>query len=391
MAFAGETPFLSDTMIEQANDILQLDDAATASIHQAARIVRDHPALQRLALHCRDRFKADDGRDFRTLRAELAGELEAGKQTLARIMGDQSGMFAALVILLMLPETIQRYRSRGIPLQILRDTMGDLSLWMYMHLAKYGVFGLDQFDWLLHHVSGRLFRLGRLQFAMATFRLPYRVHRQQQQGKIVVLSEAGIVYRQDGRVDGTNGRFEREQGWTSEWVCSADEEIGCLISRAGLALHEKVRLDRSEWRLLLGRGDSVLDIHIPEGGGLSPALCQQSLAAARDFYKAYFPEQSFQAFVCTSWLMDSQLQDILPESSNIVGFQKMFHLLPVKSDECETYERVFGSRTIDLRNAPRDTRLRRSILSYVEGGGHLHAASGFLLKHDLTDGEEGLS
>jgi hypothetical protein len=84
--------------------------------------------------------------------------------------------------------------------------------------------------------------------------------------------------------------------------------------------------------------------------------------------------------------MDPQFQAFLPASSNIVNFQKEFYLFPVRSNEDETYRRVFGTKTIDPATASRNTGLRRAILDYVAAGNQLQAAAGFLLKDDLEFG-----
>ncbi len=70
-------------------------------------------------------------------------------------------------------------------------------------------------------------------------------------------------------------------------------------------------------------GQSGLNTHIPRDGPLDPDSCDESFTRAREFFPSRFPEQ-IAAFSCHSWLMDDQLVSVLPESSNIIRFQRRF-------------------------------------------------------------------
>lgn len=48
--------------------------------------------------------------------------------------------------------------------KIFRDTFYDLTIWCRHCFSKYGVYGIDQYEWFYRHIEGKLFRLGRLQF-----------------------------------------------------------------------------------------------------------------------------------------------------------------------------------------------------------------------------------
>lgn len=64
-------------------------------------------------------------------------------------------------------ETLEkRYISWGIDLKILEDTLSDVKIWTNTWYELTGELGLKETEWLSNHYSGRLFRLGRLQFGM---------------------------------------------------------------------------------------------------------------------------------------------------------------------------------------------------------------------------------
>lgn len=74
------------------------------------------------------------------------------------------------------------------------------------------------------------------------------------------------------------------------------------------------------------KGDSVLEIHIPEEGPLTPGEVDASLAMAVEFFTEYFPEFSYEFMTCHSWLLDPGLKDLLKPESNILQFQSRFEL-----------------------------------------------------------------
>ena len=64
-------------------------------------------------------------------------------------------------------ETERRFLSRGIPEDILLDTLSDLVIWTNIWSEIKGELYLGELGWLAIHLSANLFKLGRLQFAFA--------------------------------------------------------------------------------------------------------------------------------------------------------------------------------------------------------------------------------
>lgn len=62
----------------------------------------------------------------------------------------------------------KKYAEKGIPEQILLDTAQDIVVWTKTWSDVKGELYLGETGWLKLHMSGRLFRLGRLQFCMET-------------------------------------------------------------------------------------------------------------------------------------------------------------------------------------------------------------------------------
>lgn len=59
------------------------------------------------------------------------------------------------------------YEQIQIPIETLYETLSDLLIWAKVHYEVNGKIGLSEPGWVQRHLSGKLFKLGRLQFAMA--------------------------------------------------------------------------------------------------------------------------------------------------------------------------------------------------------------------------------
>ena len=128
--------------------------------------------------------------------------------------------------------------------------------------------------------------------------------------------------------------------------------------------------------------DPAVGVHIPASNdAFSPEACDDALAQAGTFFVRHFADRGpFRVATCCSWLLDPQLADHLPETSNIVRFQRRFTVAPTWSlpadDDVVRY--VFGYRPDSLDALPRSTTLQRAVVKHLESGGHWRIRSGWL-------------
>lgn len=203
-------------------------------------------------------------------------------------------------------ELSQRYRERGIPEQILIDTMSDIVVWCGTYYGINGVAGLTEIRWIKRHLTLRLFKLGRLQF------------------------------------------------------CMAESEFD--IPELGIAVN-----------------DPVLEIHIPEGGAMTPEACSESILRADRFFAEYFPEFKWDAYTCHSWLLDPGLADILPPSSNILSFAKMFTVTQSDgSDAILKYVLRWDARRENVRDFEPKSSFARRVREVALAGGKFFESLGYI-------------
>lgn len=90
-------------------------------------------------------------------------------QSAAQASGTQRE-YAALVLCVLLSYHFRRfYLERGISESVFLDTMEDISVWRENYALQTGKVGVSAVMWLRYHLTGLVFRLGRLQFERAQF------------------------------------------------------------------------------------------------------------------------------------------------------------------------------------------------------------------------------
>lgn len=367
----AEVLFLRDDSVREACRRTWLSGDLAGQVLAAARTMREDPCLRALAWHCHHRsFVAEAGHP-----EVSAWPLPDGA------MGDLAGLFYVVVVLSGTEFRERVHRQRGIPLAVVRETVSDLEICIRTerHAALGGPPGISPhiFGWLLRHWRGRLYRLGRLQFAFGRFSGKVRAFRNVESGVVVALSDHGSRFRADGQVMDTEG------AWTATWRKQDDEIIGFPISPRGFAVKQEVRLPASRWRQVLAPGDPILEVHIPAGPPMAFDACGESFRRALDFFPRHVPDEPFRAFVCASWILDTQIDGLMPPDSNLVRFQREMYLFPIPSGG----DMPWQVRMADGQTQPR-TRMQRAFYEHVARGGRFHSGGCFLLADDLRWGEQ---
>lgn len=146
------------------------------------------------------------------------------------------------------------------------------------------------------------------------------------------------------------------------------------------------RLGRLQFHLVQGPNNQepgqgsgwVLGVHIPEDGGLSPALVDASFDQARSFFPRYFPDKPAAVATCDSWMLDPYLVERLP-NSNIASFARRFTLDRCTDAPTDAVYFTFRQRGLEnLERLPRETSLQRVVLERIDDGGTWQLGHGHL-------------
>ncbi len=94
-------------------------------------------------------------------------------------------------------ETRFEWQEAGIPFEIWLDTCTDIGVWQKTYREESGEIGLAEFDWLTNHVTRKIFKLGRLQFAPDVADeelLGYLLEKKREGKKVPTLKEGERFY-----------------------------------------------------------------------------------------------------------------------------------------------------------------------------------------------------
>lgn len=127
--------------------------------------------------------------------------------------------------------------------------------------------------------------------------------------------------------------------------------------------------------------DTVINMHIPSAGPMTPELLEDAFARAEVFFRENFPGD-YTVFGVESWLIDPDLVRILPDG-NMKAYAERFHLVTVEKGETIFPDgwRVFGADWKKKpEELPRKTGLQRAIADYLQQGRKLGSGYGVFVR-----------
>ena len=142
---------------------LRFPDDVGEALVPARRALDDEPALVRLLHHCRWLMRSadPDQTPFATPWPQLPDEV-----------GDGAALFYPMVLLAEAPRLRRWHADKGISEEVSLETIADVGRQIDICRCIYGRWAFDEMAWLGHHFAGRLFQLGRLQFAFGLWWIP---------------------------------------------------------------------------------------------------------------------------------------------------------------------------------------------------------------------------
>jgi hypothetical protein len=367
-----EITFLTSEVICESRTWSGLQDDEEPLLLETAKTIVEHPALRCLAWHC-----------YQLLFVHTEYGSTSSWPSLEKTLGSATGTFYLLIALAMIPQVRELHQSMGVETAVTQTTCLQISSLANNYKKQTGHLGISlrQIYWLRHYTAGRLFRLGRLEYMLRPFSGAVHAYQHNKTDRVIALAADGVRYDANGYV-AAETENPASQSWTAS-LCETPELItGYPVSPLGYAIPKQVKLDPNAWTRVIAKGDTVLELHIPEGGGMTLDVCAESFRRAVPFFTRHFPEQPFQAIVCSSWIFNTQIADLQLSSNNLTAFQQELYLFPVRSSGRDGLWFIFLQDEFDPVTAPRKTSLQREVLRYLEAG-HRWRGGGmfFLTKH----------
>lgn len=136
------------------------------------------------------------------------------------------------------------------------------------------------------------------------------------------------------------------------------------------------RIGELEYEKVMEDGMHKVSVHIPSDARLTPERCRKSLEESVKFFERYDGRYVNVPYICHSWLLSPALEKLLPESSNILQFQKLFQIQEIDYEETDFLEWVYKRRDLPVMELPQETSLQRTMKEYLIKGGKVGAATG---------------
>lgn len=128
-------------------------------------------------------------------------------------------------------------------------------------------------------------------------------------------------------------------------------------------------------------GDYIY-IHIPKGNNLNIQEVEESIYQSKDKIKKFFPEIDISRlqYYTNTWLLSSELDNILNENTNIIKFKNKFHIIDQTENIKDFLNFVFQEKdcNINYENLKEETTLQNKLKKYILEGKKLHIGLGIL-------------
>lgn len=392
-AFGGTPPLWDTALAAWPQEPPPFLDTATLT---ARRMRSGLPAVRdRLLREMAATIAADDNLSalawYLHWRAFVAPERGApwGTPSLNAHLGPRAGMFYELLALEFATRLAARHRQLGYPDSVTAQTIQQIASYESNHLrgcGEPGIYG-RQFPWLTTYLIMPYVRLGRLEFQLSPYGGGVKVWRRDSDSQVLALAEEGARVAPDGLLAAATAT---SAVWTASLREDEQQVVGFPVDPAGRILRQSVVLSRAAWSPVLRRGATVLNLHIPAGGGMSWQAVCDSFRQAQSFFARYHADSPFAAVVVGTWFMDPQLADILPASANPLRLQQAAYLYPTPPAPDGLWF-VFLQDTVscDPATLPRDTSLRRALADFLAAGKQWHGGGMFILPENLANPRAG--
>jgi len=289
-------------------------------------------------------------------------------------------MLPLLVRLAEAPEMVKRYQKRGFPEEEILRRMKIYGGAVGVCKQIYGRPLLDtvQYNWMSHSIHAMLFYHKAFDFQPAIWENNAIVLKNKKTKECVPMMIAGRFHK-SGLVLGSAGCENEDGAFSADFQETPELFVGHTVLN-GYVQQKISSLKKSEWECIIRQGDGVLSVHIPRKTDMTPDYVTESLREALEISRKRYPEVMPKYLVCYSWLMDSNLVNLLGEEAKISSFTKRFLKHPLKSAGRECIDYVFtGYRDAEIKDYPENTTLQRKIKNLMLDGKYIYGTAGIIV------------
>ncbi len=262
------------------------------------------------------------------------------------------------------------FKEMGLPNEVFKETIQELFRKMEIASREGRQIYDVNLNWLIRIFSFNIIQVGRLQFGFGRLEEPLYVL-QNHLNKQIRMFMLKQCFDEEGYIE--------EPGMEKKWISEFEEKAlyfeGTEIGHDGRFKRKKVFLNKDEWKIISKPGDSVVEVHIPNGGKLEIKECLKSFSRFEELSKKM--RYAYSGYVCRSWLMGGSLQPYVKKNCNIDRFRNLFVLYPHKRSDNEIWKRVFKLNQKPDENYIPITTLQKDIINAYREGRRIFGGAGF--------------
>lgn len=241
--------------------------------------------------------------------------------------------------------------------------------------AKTGRFGLNPlyYNWFLIFSCGQIFKIGDKEIECRHYIMKTIWLRNKETKEIRGVKMDGAIHK-NGHVYG-NAPYTEADGKIDITFEETDEYILGHSNFKNLRLIdlEPTKFLKSEWDVLLRPDEDVLAFHFPKNANLKTESLNEFFRVGKETVLKYFPDFKPKCYFCTSWLLDPAMREMLPETSNIYGFQKLMTSFPFRTNGDDVFGYVFNNQKEPYEELPENSSLQRNIKAYLLKGDKIYS------------------
>lgn len=154
----------------------------------------------------------------------------------------------------------------------------------------------------------------------------------------------------------------------------AYRQVNMSIFRLGALEYEFIATDGVD-------AEKHIEIHIPSDADFRIESVKASLAKLEEFIGTFYPMFTGVDLLCDSWLLAPALDGLLPESSNIREFRKLFDVVEVDEEDDNFFRFLYGVKDdVPIAELPERTSLQRKAKQHLLDYGKIGSARGIIIK-----------
>ncbi len=293
--------------------------------------------------------------------------------------------FAIFPVIGHLRPTWDALEARGVDHSILRESLFWVDSLFTGSSERLGKLAFAEEEFMMHRVAIYVNQIiiGCLRFELCkNVEKPVRVFINRK-GEVCCLMSNAILHR-SGHILGSYRCTDTEGAYPADFEETADAYIGYTVDEhTRLVKKERISLSKTDWIPFYIPGDDIVKIHISYGAKISREGCCEAIERAREVIPRCFPEFHFKGFTICCWMLSPELRDILSPTSNIIGLQDNFYVLPALSAAKDGFFYAFGINEnsvddITFDALPEKSSLMRGLKEKALAGKFVYEFHGFV-------------